>query len=46
MMIIILSHYQLTDKCSHFLGVYAMWAFPGAEGIFTKDFFKSLCSRI
>ncbi len=43
MMTIILSQYQVTDKFSHLWGVYAMWAFPGAEGILTEDFFKLLC---
>lgn len=40
MMMIILSQYQVIDKFSHLWGVYAMWAFPGAEGILTKIFFK------
>ncbi len=40
MMILILSRYQVTDKFSHLWGVYAMWAFLGAEGILTKVFFK------
>lgn len=39
MMIIILSQYQVTDKFSHLWGVYATWAFFGAEGILTKVFF-------